>query len=840
MKGMTDPGDSSGSMSQTSRLLRERALQALRMETERHWDICLVQTILEIDPEEFGAAAVVAQGIGGKVMHLEGDGLSTEAARKLGLEVLDSIGDDPLLAADLVGHRLDGRHAVVCRLRAPDRGDGVDLLRRTVEAFVPSIMAIERGKQLLATTRMLENHRLLERRISETLSRVNNITDLGLAINDLAAQLFDIEFTGIYFRDPVSLHLRLVGSRGLEADEIQEAERTAWQRHPGRVIQRGERIVVEDTRADPTNQSTTSPRRRVEIRSRCYLPVNSGGEIVGTLGLASSKPGSFGEAHVEGLEFLADIAGLTWSRLLEQRRRETRDKILIAAGDAAERLLAARRWEDVLRELLDTIHRAFGAASAFFIDPQGDVVGDDHAPRFPAAFVAAVQENDHTGLTGNGVVLPPPLKVTDSRLAEPWAAVAVMVGEDLVGILLVIDGTEGRVHDANSIAALRAFAEPLAAKIARDRLEQRLTQSQRMDALGQLAGGVAHDINNLLMPVLGLASNLARDESDPDRRKSLLDIQLAAERGRDFVEQVLLLTRRRVATDELTNLSEVVEEAVTLLNSAIPPGVRLETEIRDRRAGVLGDRTAILRLIQNLLTNALHAVGERDGEVVIGLHHTPADETVTIEVRDNGIGMPEEIRSRLFDPFFTTRRSGSERGLGLTIVHRVTTELGGDIEVWSELEKGSAFHIRLPRVEIEAGRSDDRPDLQADPEAGTGCVLVVDDDAMVRSTTEALVGSLGYEVLSAPDGPSSLEIAAGCHPDLVLSDLSMPGMDGLELARRLRADGFDGAIALITGYGEDAIDSAAESGIDEILRKPISRNDLGHAILRLLTGSKSA
>ena len=127
---------------------------------------------------------------------------------------------------------------------------------------------------------------------------MNNITDLGLAINDLAAQLFDIEFTGIYFRDPGSLHLRLVGARGLDAEEIHEAERTAWQRHPGRVIQRGEKIVVEDTRDDPDNRSSTSPRRRVEIRSRCYLPVNSGGEIVGTLGLASSRPSTFGD--VEG------------------------------------------------------------------------------------------------------------------------------------------------------------------------------------------------------------------------------------------------------------------------------------------------------------------------------------------------------------------------------------------------------------------------------------------------------------------------------------------------------------------------------------------------------------
>ena len=340
----------------------------------------------------------------------------------------------------------------------------------------------------------------------------------------------------------------------------------------------------------------------------------------------------------------------------------------------------------------------------------------------------------------------------------------------------------------------------MAAKIARDRLNN----GSPIAADGPLgsAGGVAHDINNLLMPVLGLASNLARDEPDPERRKSLLDIQLAAERGRDFVEQVLLLTRRRVATDELTDVSEVVEEAVTLLAPTIPPGVRLDTDIRDRKAGVLGDRTAILRLIQNLLTNALHAVNDKSGEVVIGVHHTHADETVTIEVRDDGVGMPEEIRSRLFDPFFTTRRSGSERGLGLTIVHRVTTELGGDIDVWSEQEKGSAFHIRLPRVEVEGDRSRDRLDSQISPESGSGCVLVVDDDAMVRSTTEALVGSLGYDVVAAEDGRSAFAMLEERRPDRPeRPEYAGHGRPGI-------ARGFEPVDSMvpspITGYGEEA------------------------------------
>lgn len=816
------------------------AAEVLRHDHEETWPERLARVILELANENTGTCihgvAIVSTDDTAKVRHLGGDRLTLEAAAAISADVFASISDEPLQAGaegELLGLRLDTEHALITSIEPTESAKVKHLLRDAATAFLPTILAVERGERLLATSRSLEKHRILERRISEALSRVGNIVDLGQALSDLAAQLYDIEFTGIYFRDPSSLHLRLVGARGLDEDEVREAERTAWERHPGRVIQRGESILIQDTRLDPTNRSKTSALRRVEIRSRCYLPVNSAGEVVGTLGLASSKPGAFEASHVGELEFLADLAGLTWSRLLEQQRRETRDRILIAAGDAAERLLASRRWVDVLEHLLGAMAQAFGASKAYFIDSTGRDIFCDDAETFPAEFIREVAETQRGGLTGNGIDLPPGFERGDSRINHPWVAVPVLAGEELEGILLVADASEGRVHDEHSIAAVRAFAEPLSAKINRDQLEQRLSNAQRMDALGQLAGGVAHDINNLLMPVLGLASTLAMDEPDPERRKSLLDIQLAAERGRDFVEQVLLLTRRRVATDERTDVPEVIREAVTLLQPTVPQGVRIRIDITDPDSGVVGDRTAILRLIQNLITNAIHAVSHVSGEVVAGMHRSSNDEFIVIEIRDNGSGMPPEIRERLFDPFFTTRRSAAERGLGLTIVHRVATELGGDINVQSQVGKGSSFQVRLPRFHIDRSMmTTEVPPTE--PVTGTGLVLVVDDDQMVRSTTEALVASLGYDVLAADNGRKGLSLLESSSVDLLLSDLSMPEMDGIEFIREARARGFCKAAALITGYGEDAISSIESAGVDEVLRKPISRDDLGRAIQRLL------
>ncbi|MCP4797356.1 MAG: GAF domain-containing protein, partial [Phycisphaeraceae bacterium] len=173
------------------------------------------------------------------------------------------------------------------------------------------LIAAVRGHELRRLGRDLAHHRELERRIAERLSFIPDTKALGLAIEELTATIFEIEYAGIYFLDPANRNLRLVGNKGLQDWEIADAERTAWDRHPGRVIRTGEMVHVHDTQTDPDNRSSTSARR-VEIRSRCYLPVKADGEIVGALGLASSRVGAFDQRHVDGLGFLGDLAGLTW------------------------------------------------------------------------------------------------------------------------------------------------------------------------------------------------------------------------------------------------------------------------------------------------------------------------------------------------------------------------------------------------------------------------------------------------------------------------------------------------------------------------------------------------
>ena len=741
--------------------------------------------------------------------------------------------------------RVFGGMLMVFRLRTAAESEiesRGDLIERAIEAMLPSLLSIDRGRRLFELERELGDHRELEKKISESLSRVVDVGALGRAVQHLAEQLFEVEYAGIYFRDPVSRNLRLVGAKGLEQWEVEDAEKTAWERHPGRVIRTGEMIHIHDTRDDPLRQSVTS-KRRVEIRSRCYLPVNSGSEVVGTLGLASSRTGAFGAKHIEALQFLADLAGLTWSRLLEQMRRERRDMILIAAGEATEMLLRSRNWEEELPRLLDLIRTAFGAYSVQFVDPSGERTGSrSEDPPLPEGFLDAVADLGSGGFVGGASDPLPGASPEDPAPSNPYLGVPLFDGDRLEGVILVTDIGNVRVHDKNSIAGLRAFTDPLISKIARDQLEQSLVKHERMEALGQLAGGVAHDINNLLMPILGLASTLEEEEPDSTRKARLQDIKLAAERGRDFVEQVLLLTRRRVATDERTHLRDAIEEVITLLSPTTSPWVDLKANFIVEDGVVTGDRTAILRLIQNLVVNAREAIGQKAGRIEIRLDRIDEDPSrMVVEVRDNGSGMPEHVRARLFDVFFTTRRHGNEQGLGLTIVNRIVSELGGEIEVKSQLHTGSTFRILLPESPPqEIPDPPSLPDAEVPADDHGRLVLLVDDNDMVLSTSSALLQSLGYEVVPKANGAEALEWyeSAEGPPDLVLSDLSMPGMDGIELVGRLRALDFSGAAVLITGYGDDSMDSAFDAGVDDVLRKPISREELGIALERTIASRR--
>jgi signal transduction histidine kinase len=264
--------------------------------------------------------------------------------------------------------------------------------------------------------------------------------------------------------------------------------------------------------------------------------------------------------------------------------------------------------------------------------------------------------------------------------------------------------SQTRTKDGGSVSLWTDLTDLKAAETDRRKLEEQLQHSQKLEALGTLAGGVAHDLNNILVPIMALTKITAGRLPEPSKdRQNLLRVVKASERARDLVGQILAFSRKDEPTKQTFDLEEIAQEALQMLRASIPATIRVEEQIEPVPA-LYGDPAQLHQVIVNLMTNAAHAIAERTGVVTVGLRSAQAveGEHVVLTVRDTGRGMDEATRARIFDPFFTTKPVGEGSGLGLSIVHGIVVAHGGRIEVSSRIGEGSEFRIILPLAHGEA------------------------------------------------------------------------------------------------------------------------------------------
>ncbi|MCR9276639.1 MAG: ATP-binding protein [Pseudomonadaceae bacterium] len=372
------------------------------------------------------------------------------------------------------------------------------------------------------------------------------------------------------------------------------------------------------------------------------------------------------------------------------------------------------------------------------------------------------------------------------------------------------------------------------------RLQMQLQFAQRLELVGTLAGGLAHDFNNLLTPILGYASILAdRTDFDPDTHKKLTDIETAALRARDIVQQVLTFSSPREDNPSAdVDLQLITSEAIDLLNASLPGNVTMTTHMHGRISPVVGSEGQIEQVLVNLLSNAVQALPERGGEITITLATQRRDlvgqpanrKYSSITVRDTGSGISSDMLPHIFDPFFTTKAVGKGTGLGLAVALGIVRKHGGDIIVDSEVGRGSSFTVCLP-VSTDLTPTVEMPALAtgSDLDATSETVLLVDDDEPVLAVTSELLRREGYTVVpfSTPSLALDTLLAAPDKFDLVLTDNAMPLMSGLELAANIREASLEIPIVVITGFVDLEVD---HSHIDSCIMKPISGSDLSHAL----------
>lgn len=388
-----------------------------------------------------------------------------------------------------------------------------------------------------------------------------------------------------------------------------------------------------------------------------------------------------------------------------------------------------------------------------------------------------------------------------------------------------------------------------------DELGQQLRQSQKLEAIGTLAGGIAHDFNNILAAILGNVA-LARDDLPTDHaaQRSLAQVDIAAARARDLVQQILAFSRQQPPALVTLPLRPLVEDILGLLQVALPPGAVLHTELADAPLHVRGDATQLHQVLMNLCANAWQSLQGGSGQVTVGLAPLSAATARTagvgvcdrspngcahLWVTDSGCGMDEATRLRIFEPFFTTKPAGKGTGLGLSVVHGIVVAHGGALTVDSLPGQGSTFHVYLPAVAVDPATPVPAVLPVRKPSwSGQGQrVLYLDDDEVMKVLVERLLTRAGYRPVCHGSAHQALA-AVRADPaawDVVVTDYSMPELSGVEFGRELAAIRPDLPVIIISGYVSDELRLAARAaGVREVIQKQYTLEELGSAIQRAL------
>jgi PAS domain S-box-containing protein len=379
-------------------------------------------------------------------------------------------------------------------------------------------------------------------------------------------------------------------------------------------------------------------------------------------------------------------------------------------------------------------------------------------------------------------------------------------------------------------------------------LESQLRQSQKMEALGTLAGGIAHDFNNKLGVIIGYTElSIESFPEDGMTKKMLRHVLSAAERAQDMVQQILSFCRQTDLIKEPVLVANILSESLKLIRSSLPTTIEIRVHIGDNLRSVLANPTQIHQIVMNLCTNAAYAMRDNGGLLEIDLSNVDiSDENkdlysgltsgtyIRLSVTDNGEGIPKNIQNRIFDPFFTTKKAGEGTGMGLAVLHGIVKNYGGDVIVQSKVGKGTAFHILLPEMSEYVIVKKDTP---LPIPRGKENVFMVDDEYALVNLGKQILEMLGYKVTISTDSKKALNTFK-VNPkkfDLVITDMTMPNMTGIQLAKEMLKIQPDIPVILCTGYSEKVDDEIAKNaGIKEFVMKPLTKNDFAYIVRRVL------
>jgi PAS domain S-box-containing protein len=519
--------------------------------------------------------------------------------------------------------------------------------------------------------------------------------------------------------------------------------------------------------------------------------------------------------------------------------------IICVARDVTERTAmedSLRRSEKRYREILEDIEDGY-----YEVDLRGNFTFFNHAMCKILGYLPA----DMTGLNNRSFMD----EKTARRVFRAFNQVYLTGEHDKASDWELIRKDGSRCFVETSVSLLRDDrGQPVGFRgIARNvtdrrNLENQLAQSQKMEAIGTLAGGIAHDFNNILAAIAGY-TELALMDLKPESplQSKLEEVLKAAKRAKDLVNQILTFSRKGDYEKRPLKMAMVADEALKMLRASLPSSIEIVSDLGARDTIVQADPTQIHQIILNLCTNAYHAVRDTGGIIRVELSEQDLRKGtflpdsgmrqgryVVLSITDTGCGMSQDVMERIFDPYYTTKPKGEGTGLGLAIVHGIVRSLGGGISVRSMPGQGSSFHIYLPMVSSgplhEAGQAEHMP-------CGRERVLVIDDEKNIVEVTRQMLERLGYRVTTHQSSTEALDhFARNAHGyDLVISDLTMPKMNGDQLARKMVEIKPDIPIIICTGFSDLMPGGmVGGTGIRDVLVKPVMLNVLARTVRRVL------
>lgn len=382
--------------------------------------------------------------------------------------------------------------------------------------------------------------------------------------------------------------------------------------------------------------------------------------------------------------------------------------------------------------------------------------------------------------------------------------------------------------------------------------ERQLQQTQKLEAIGSLAGGIAHDFNNILAPIMGRAElMLVENPGNAQIANHCRGIIDASRRARDLVKQILTFSRQVDQEILPVCIADLVREVIKLVRPTLPSTIAIDCQLPDKCPRVMADATQLHQVLMNLITNAYHAMEDKGGRLSLTLETVPlglgefTDFSIApglyqqLTITDTGHGMDEATMTKIFDPYFTTKPRGKGTGLGLAVVLGILRGYGGEIRVKSKPGKGTSFTLYFPVVEL----AEEQQHLPMHPQEpmprGTEHILLVDDEKSIADVTTSMLERLGYKVTVRLSGFDALEAFRSLADkiDLLITDLTMPQMTGLQLYREIKMIKPEVKVIICTGFSEQLnSDKSRVIGIEGFLNKPVVMAELAHCVRRVLEG----